>query len=200
MSSLRKKTAELLIQSSKNLAQFVPMTAFEFWQRNDFRLFIDFSQLSRSEQDRIFNELEVSLLGFIDLYLTYITTIIQPEYKKTITIIQKEFTNSFLELLSKNRVEEKYIQLWQSLIDMRLKEYWEDYKVGLKETSSWDEFKNDRVMKITWARIETITIVCLTHIRRGKVEKNDPLWKLLRQWLIKFNADLMPLENLIISS
>jgi len=200
MSSLRKKTAELLIQSSKNLAQFVPMTAFEFWQRNDFRLFIDFSQLSRSEQDRIFNELEVSLLGFIDLYLTYITTIIQPEYKKTITIIQKEFTNSFLELLSKNGVEEKYIQLWQSLIDMRLKEYWEDYKVGLKETSSWDEFKNDRVMRITWARIETITIVCLTHIRRGKVEKNDPLWKLLRQWLIKFNADLMPLENLVISS
>ncbi|KKP27665.1 MAG: hypothetical protein UR15_C0034G0010 [Parcubacteria group bacterium GW2011_GWA2_31_28] len=47
-----------------------------------------------------------------------------------------------------------------------------------------------------WARIETITIDCLIHIRRGKVEKDDPLLKLLRQWLLNFNSNLMPLEKL----
>jgi len=51
-------------------------------------------------------------------------------------------------------------------------------------------------LKKTWVRIETITIDCLTHIRRGKVEKDDPLWKLIRKGLTTVDGKLTPMASL----
>jgi len=198
MSTISKQTAELLLKSSESLAQSIPVIAFEFWQRKDFRILVDFFRLSRTEQDRMFNELEVSIIGLFDLYLAYINSIAPPEYKKMVEIVQKELIGSFLAFMSKNGVEKKYIEIWEKLIEIRLKEYWQHYKISLKEAAAWKEFKDDNVLRVNWARIETITIDCITHIRRGKVKKGDPLWKLLRKWFIDFNAKLLPLEKLVI--
>ena len=109
MSSLPKQTAEMLLESSNELAQSVPAAAFEFWERRDLRLLVDFYQITKTEQDRIFNELEVSLIGLFDLYLSYVASIAPMENKRVIIIIQKELASSFLALLIKSGVEDKYI-------------------------------------------------------------------------------------------
>ncbi len=195
MIDLKRETAKLLLESSQNLAQYVASSSFEFWQRKDFRLYVDFDNLSQTEQDRIFNELEVSLLGLFILHLEQVLMAVKKEQKIVLNVLLKDLAPAFLQVLANAGVEEKFVNQWDYLINMRLKEYREDLSVALKESSSWKEFKKEKEFHPTWSRIETITIDCLSHIRRGKVEKDDPLWKLLRKWFLTEDARLNPITQ-----
>jgi len=195
MINLKRETAKLLAESSKGLAQYVASASFEFWQRKDFRLYVDFNNISQTEQDRIFNELEISLLGLYILHLEQASMSTKEEQRMVFNALLKDLTPAFLQVLANAGVEEKFINQWDYLINMRLKEYREDLNIALKESSSWEEFKKEKEFHPSWARIETITIDCLSHIRRGKVEKDDPLWKLLRKWLITEDARLNPITQ-----
>lgn len=195
MIDLKRETAKLLLKSSKNLAEFIASSAFEFWQRKDFRLFIDFNNISKTEQDRIFNELEISLLGLFILKFDHALLVAKNEQKVVLGALKKDLAPAFIQILADAGVENKFIGQWDYLIDMRLKEYRKDLKTALKESSSWEELKGDEDIRIAWARIETITIDCLTHVRRGKVEEGDPLWKLLRKWFITMDATLNPITQ-----
>lgn len=103
-----------------------------------------------------------------------------------------EFLNQFREY----GAEEKNIKQWATLINLRFDEYNGHYKLALKEAKKTKEFKDEEELGAAWARIETITIDCLTHIRRGKVEEKDPLWKLLRKWVIMRGSEITPIINL----
>lgn len=196
MRDISKEISEMFMKSGKNLAQVVASSAFEFWQRKDFRLYVNFQSLSQTEQDRMFNELEVSVLGLFTLSLDYAISIAKEEYKKLLKILQKEITYGFLQLFSDLGIEKKFIDQWDKLIGMRFKEYHEHLEISVKESGSWRELKGDEEMRQTWARIETITIDCMTHIRRGDVKKDDPLWKLLRKWFISLEAQISPIAKL----
>jgi len=197
MKNIKTETAKLLSKASTNLAQVVTSSSFEFWQRKDFRLYIDFDNISQTEQDRIFNELELSVLGLFILHFdNSISNASAEEQRIVFSAFQKDLAPAFLQFFSDSGVEAKYIDQWKTLIDMRLKEYREDFEIALKESAKMKEFKKDKEeLRIVWARIETITIDCLTHIRRGKVEKSDPLWKLLRKWFITLDAQLNPITH-----
>lgn len=201
MKDLKHETAKMIAGAAGNLAQALASWSFEFWQRKDFRLYIEFEHQSKTEQDRIFNELEVSLLGLFILHFDHaVDTATQPERKIVFSGLQKDLPSAFLQLYVDLGIEKKFIDQWRQLIDMRLKEYRKDFKTALEESAKWQEFKNDNEsVKTTWARIETITIDCLTHVRRGKVEKDDPLWKLLRKWFISQDAQLHPLTQALAS-
>lgn len=188
---------EMLAKSAKNLAQLVANSSYEFWQRKDLRLYVDFGNLSQTEQDRMFNELELTILGLFTLHFEHALSIAEKkEHKIVIESLQKELVPAFLQLFVDLGIEHKYIEEWKTLIAMRFKEYRKDFKTAIKESSKWEEFKGDEeTLKVAWARIETMTIDCLTHIRRGKVEKDDPLWKLLRKWLISLDAQLNPITS-----
>ncbi|MBF8249436.1 MAG: hypothetical protein HW400_37 [Candidatus Levybacteria bacterium] len=186
----------MFMQSGKHLAQVVASSAFEFWQRKDFRLYVNFQSLSQTEQDRMFNELEVSVLGLFTLSLDYAISVAKEEYGKLLEVLQKEITYGFLQLFLDLGTEKKFVDQWNKLIEMRFKEYHEHLKAAVKESSSWKELKGDEEVRQTWARIETITIDCLTHIRRGDVKKDDPLWKLLRKWFISLEAQISPIAKL----
>lgn len=196
MKNRDKAISEMFVKSGKNLAQVAASSSFEFWQRKDFRLYVNFQSLSQTEQDRMFNELEVSVLGLFTLSLDYAASIAEAEYQKLLKTLQKEIVFGFLQLFSDLGVENKFIDQWNKLIGMRFKEYHEDLKTAVKESDSWKELKGDEEMRQTWARIETITIDCLTHIRRGDVKKDDPLWKLLRKWFISLEAQISPIVKL----
>lgn len=191
MKDIRKKTAEMIAESSSGLAQFVAHTSFEFWQRKDFRLYVDFDNISQTEQDRIFNELEVSILGLYELHLNQALENAKEEKQVFLSAIKKDLPKAFIQVMVDAGVDRKLADQWQILMDLRFKEYKEHLKLTLKESLKMQEFKGkDADLRPTWARIETITIDCLTHIRRGKVEENDPLWKLLRKWIIMTDAIL----------
>lgn len=195
MKDIKGEIAKVISLSSQNLAQFVAGSAFEFWQRKDFRLYVNFENIPRTEQDRIFNELELSIIGLFILKFDHTLSTAKDEQKVVISALKKDLAPAFMQILADAGVEQKFIDQWDYLIDMRLKEYQKDLKIALKESSSWEELKGDEDMRIAWARIETITIDCLSHVRRGDVKEGDPLWKLLRKWFITMDATLNPITQ-----
>jgi hypothetical protein len=143
----------------------------------------------------MFNELEVSVLGLFILHLDSALKTVQDEQKIVLSALQKDLASGFLQLLSSTGIEKKFIDQWKILIDMRLKEYREDFKTATKASEKMREFREEEALRNVWARIETITIDSLSHIRRGEVKEGDPLWKLLRKWYITLDAKLNPLTQ-----
>jgi len=54
---------------SKKIIEYIARSGFKVWQDKNFRRMVDFKNLSQTEQDRIFNEIEVTGLGLLALYL-----------------------------------------------------------------------------------------------------------------------------------
>lgn len=197
MKDLRKETAKLITEISKNLITVVTGASFEFWERKDFRLYIKFETLSKTEWDRMFNELEVSALGLFILHFETLPKDLPEEKRIVFTSLQRDLAPAFLQLYIELGIEKPFLNQWSRLVDMRLKEYREHFAIAEKDSRTMREFQgNDKDLRINWALIETITIDCLTHLRRGKVEKGDPLWKLLRKWFISLYGQLHPITKL----
>lgn len=175
---------ELLLKTGEKFGEIIAHSSFELWQDKTFRDLIEFNFISQTEQDRIFNELEVSVLG---LFVINLDQAVESSKSEELEIfyarLRQASIEGFLNLYKKLNLEQKHIHQWRILIDMRLEEYRKDFKVALKESKKMKEVKNDPQTGILWAKIETITIDCLSHIRRGNVKKDDPLWKMLRRWL-----------------
>ncbi|MDO8499000.1 MAG: hypothetical protein Q7S44_04410 [bacterium] len=60
------KKEELTITPEK-VAEIVAQASYDLWKDEEFRKMVNFETLSQTEQDRIFNELEVTLLGLVFL-------------------------------------------------------------------------------------------------------------------------------------
>lgn len=161
-------------QVAEKLAQVVAQASFDFWEDPEFRKMVKFSTLPKLEQDRIFNELEVTLLGLVALHA---------QQQPLLLELERNAVQSFLQLLSSVGVENEFVETWKLLIKQRFKEYKSDYKIAIKEAKSWEDLKDRDQLRPIWARVETLTIDCLRHIRRGKIDKGDPLWNYIRRWL-----------------
>ncbi|MBI2011961.1 hypothetical protein HYS91_04285 [Candidatus Daviesbacteria bacterium] len=170
--------------TARHFAGVVPKVSFMLWEKERFRKLINFTNITQLEQDRIFNEIEVSFLGLFILYLEYLSSVLEGIEKELIEKIIDNTVEEFLAIFKELQIEEKFIKEWRLLIDMRLKEYRIDYQLLLKEESNSKELKKNDHFRITWARVETITLDCLTHIRRGKLEQKDPLRKYLQDWVL----------------
>lgn len=195
---LNKEIVEMLDYTAEKLVEAVASFAYDVWSRKDFRLFVNFHNISQTEQDRIFNELEVSILGLLILKFDDGILRKDKEFGLMLVYFENKLIESFLNLFKNLKVEEKFVKQWKTLIDMRLAEYRNHYEVAIRESGKMKEFdKNEKSIRISWARIESITIDCLTHIRRGDVEEKDPLWKFLRKWFISLESKLAPLTGAI---
>lgn len=197
MKDLKGGIAKMMLGAGENIAQMIASESFELWQRKDFRFYIDFDNIGQTEQDKIFNELALSLIRLFVLRLDQTPPGLPEEKAMTFRALSVSIQEGFLKILEDSGVERKFIKQWEELIDMRLKEYREDLKLAMKESLKDKNFKGkDAYLKQIWARVETITIDCLTHIRRGKVEKKDPLLNFLKRWFITLDVRLAPIEKL----
>lgn len=178
---------ELLKKTGENLAAIVGETSFAKWEERSFRQMVDFDHVQRTEQDRIFNELELTVLGLFVLHLEDAASA-KPRMKKIFDILKKEVVEGFINLLANLGLEEHFIEEWRALIQMRLAEYRKDYKLLIKESKDIPELVKNEEFKIIWARIETLTLDGLRHIRRGKLEQEDPLRRDLQKWLIGLDS------------
>ena len=170
---------------AKSLVLDIANSGFALWQGKDFRSLVDFDKLSQTEQDRIFNEIEVTGIGLLVLYLdSAISEIVLTEHQRSFDELREASINFYIDYLTEIGVPKKFVKIWRQLIDMRTEEYRQDYQTALKESVNWKEFQGDLKLRKMWAQIETLAIDGLHHIRRGKTKTNDPLWKLLRFWLL----------------
>lgn len=196
MRDLKTEIATMMLGAGENIAKMIAHESFELWKRKDFRLYIDFDHLDQAEQDRIFNELEVSLIGLYVLHLDQAIDGAPKEKEIAFKALRAGIQEGFLKLLSDSGVNEKFVRQWKILVDMRLKEYRGHLKIALKESLKDKNFKGkDAGLRPAWARVETIKIDCLSHIRRGKFDEKDPLWKFLTKWFITMDARLNPLTS-----
>lgn len=163
----------------KFIPQIIANGSFDFWKSKDFQKLVNFDNVSQTEQDRIFNELEVSVLGLFILKYSH---------------LEKQAIDSFLELMKEVGIEKKHLNTWKKLIDRRLKDYMEHYQIALDQTEKFKEL-NEVETRVIWSRIETITIDCLSHIRRGDPIEGDPLWKLLREWFLMLDLAFEKIMN-----
>ena len=153
---------------------------------------IDFDKISQTEQDRIFNELEVSFLGLFYLYLDNLSSQLEnQEEKALVEQLKPALKKGFISLYEDLKIEKKFIDIWKELINMRFEEYEKDFKLLIKEGKKAKEIskackviKNDEKFGLFWARNQTITLACLQHIRRGKLDHKDPLRKYLQDWVV----------------
>jgi len=161
-------------------------SAFRFFQDRAFRKEIDFNKMEQIEQDRVFNELEITFLGFLYLLientLDYLPDERKDYWNSVKGLIFPRFINWFRELGTKDR----HIKTWEKLIDLRL----DEYSRGLQETRDiWKEaMKDDRRGASKRLVDETVilgsvVISGMVHIRRGKSSADDPLKKMLGSFM-----------------
>jgi len=165
-----------------------------FWQDSDFRKLVNFNKITNREQDRIFNELEMTALGYLLLFLDDRLLDKKDEKDFVVYINTRELiVPVFLSLMEEAGLTNYHLVLWRSLIKERMKEYKLDTDFIMKESSNWDVFQGrDRVLIPTWARIITVSVSGLRHIRKNdKTPLKDPLWKYLRRWLISLEVDII---------
>lgn len=175
---------KILNELGKGLANVVAKVSFMLWEKKEFRGFIDFDNISQTEQDRIFNELEVSFLGLFYLYLDNLSSQLKAEEEKKITDkLKSSLKTGFVQMYRDLNIEEKYVKTWELLINMRFKEYQEDFKGLMAEGKKMEKLKDEK-FRLFWARTQTITLDCLQHIRRGKLDQKDPLRKYLQDWVV----------------
>jgi hypothetical protein len=160
----------------KALAMIIAESSFELWQTKDFRLLINFDKISLTEQDRIFNELEVTGLG---LYILHLNSL-----KNFSRFSENDLIDSFLDLNRSVGVEEQYIKIWKQLIDLRLPEYKENYDYLISHAEDFPEIQEDSSIKEPLLRLQNQMLTGLEHIRRGNLMEGDPLMDPLRKWLI----------------
>lgn len=175
---------EILNKLGQTLANVVARVSFMLWQKEDFREMIDFDKISQTEQDRIFNELEVSFLGLFYLYLDNLSSQLEDGMEKELVEkLKPSLKKGFIGLYEDLKIEKKFIDIWKELINMRFDEYNEDFNSLMKEGIKEKKLKDEK-FRLFWARTQTITLDCLQHIRRGKLDHKDPLRKYLQDWIV----------------
>lgn len=189
---------DLIVEAGKNLSQVIAEMSFKFWKEDKFRRFIDFERMSQTEQDRVFNELEVSALGLWLLKLDIIhEESTYDDDKKMIEKIRTGLIAGFLKLYEDLGIESKFIKDWKTLIDMRLRQYRSDYKLLLSELKKNKDHKDDAKVL---AMVQTIILDCVSHIRRGELEQDDPIIKLVRLWVLTLNKMFEEFSSKLTSS
>ena len=169
----------------------VSIKSYALWSDNQFREFIDFVKITNKQQDKIFNDLQVTALLYLLLFLDE-----RANKNDASSIIYSnigEYTvDAFIAMMEDAELTGKQIALWRELIKRRESEYRKDLGYVMKESQKWDVFAGeDRLLRDTWGRVATLSLGVLKHIRKAKSSIKDPLWRVIRRWLISLEVELI---------
>src|SRR4030043_1551185 len=147
----------------------------------------DFDQ---EEQNRIFNEVQVSGLVYCMLFIEQKRKYLDENRSVLWREVAEKIPGTFCGWLSELGVEKKYTDIWRKLINLRLKEYqegtFEMKKVLEKEL---EDEPRENVKEIFYS-LESVAIGGMLHITRGKAEPKDPLKRHMMTWLGVLQEDL----------
>lgn len=184
-----------------SLDQTLSRAAFKLYQDKKFRQLVNFENISKIEQDRIFNELVISYLILLMLTLEAPDLRVSQELKEYFQLVKDELPKAHISYLKELGIENRYLEDWKKLIAMRYDEYQKNkleirsaaIEMELKDKDlSWSDFNDIQMLIIP----QTIAIGCLTHICRGKTEKKDELFKLILKNISRFYVEIrIPLEG-----
>lgn len=181
---------ELVRYTADSLVQSAWHHAFKLFRNREFRKLLNFNNLEQVEQDRIFNELTVTAVLLIMFILEAPDLRVPDDLKDYFQFLKDEIPKAHIAALKELGVEEEYLKTWHKLIDLRYEEYRKD-KLGMREAAMELE-SQEGPLTIEGLRdiqillpAQTLAIGALSHIRRGKLDENDPLFKILLKWVGK---------------
>lgn len=195
MKSLRSENDDrpIIATSSYLLEEILLPSAFRFFKNNGFREITQFHSLEELEQDRIFNELEVSAICLALFCLESAEALIKPEDYHFWRKVHREFPKQFQEQLLYYGISQKNADLFEELIKMRHQEY---HDLSREAWDMWDraepQFQKLLIdaVKHNLAGLHATAIGAAIHIRRGKLKKKDKLPHLIRGWLLNLNEEI----------
>ncbi|OIP06694.1 hypothetical protein COS66_03600 [Candidatus Berkelbacteria bacterium CG06_land_8_20_14_3_00_43_10] len=137
-----------------------------------FRKLTHQQSISKTERDRIFNELITNPIALIILIAgSFKKTFIKDQTKyQFFAQLQLYLMNEYSNWLKELGVSEKFTELWKQVINQRLEEY-------RKDASDYKKELGNDIPGAQWLAI--VPTGCLHHIRRGKTDIEDPLFKVI---------------------
>lgn len=175
-----EKMALIMALSFDRLAN---QKAFDIFRDNKFRDSVDFQKISKLEQDRIFNELVVSVITLVMLTLESPDLRIDPQFREFFELVRDDMPKAHCTELKNLGIEKKLLKQWEKLIDMRYQEYHQD-KLEVRKAAmsmkdyddgSFESLENIQIM----LPVNTIAMGVHRHILRGKTKGKDELFKYL---------------------
>lgn len=163
----------------------------------DFQKILKYSKIDQTEQDRCFNELVVTAIGYT--YYRLDDELLPREMWDFAEMIKSAFPATYKQQLMGMGLAEEFTKQWLELMDMRLKEYGKDLEemgpqLRLDMANDDDDTSSPEVKQLT-IRVSLLGTAGLQHLRRGKLDEKDPLRKYLRAWLIDFEKEIGPLMD-----
>lgn len=160
-----------------------------------FQKLLNYGRIDQTEQDRCFNELVVTAIGYV--YYRLDDELLPRQMWEFSELIRQAFPPTYRKQLVEMGVAEPFADQWLELLDMRLKEYGENLEQmgpALRlDMASDDRDESSPQTKQLTIRLALISTTGLEHLRRGKLDEQDPLRKYLRAWLFAFEKELYPI-------
>ena len=173
-------------KETETLVRRAAASAYGVFINPDFRRLVNWSAQSEQEQDRIFNELLVTGIALLDLIIDAKLPDIKPGRQHFWRGVKGKVPESFCDWLAGLGIAGQFVDMWKKLIDMRVKEYFDEQK---QTRAAWArEFKDHpdkSILTEAAARLETVVVGSMLHITRGKASTaaDDPLRRHLRTWI-----------------
>ena len=152
--------------------------AFKMFKSEDVRKLLNFNQVDKIEQDRFFNEMTVTNIIMLMLILDKQITEADPgERREYLKAIREEVPKFYLAFLEKIGIPKKYVNIWEKLVDLRYDEYNED---TLEWRQTFMDIDHEVAMNKGVLIFQTLSFGLFNHLRRGKVDPEDELYKYVK--------------------
>jgi hypothetical protein len=181
-------TAAALVQAAAHYA-------FQLYCDKGFRRRVDFDNLDKVEQDRVFNELVVTHVVLVILILEAPDLRVPREFRDYLLLLQEMIPKAHVENLRTLGLEDEHLRQWEKLIALRYDEYAKDRhevrSAAMEIQSSEKPLDLKNLSKIQMLiPVQAVAIGCHHHICRGNTNGRDDLFKLTLDPLTKFYVDI----------
>jgi hypothetical protein len=146
-------------------------------------------ECSEEEYNRIFNEVQVTGIVYGILLVEDRARYADDGRESHWRDVAEKIPEIFCQWLGELGIPQEFVDIWKKLIDLRL----DEYRQGTFETKDMLERQENDLQegeKTILARLETVAVLSMLHITRGKAKPDDPLKKHLMTWLASLEANL----------
>ncbi|MFA6296357.1 MAG: hypothetical protein WC663_03315 [Patescibacteria group bacterium] len=174
---------------AQEIVELVSGSAFHVYKDKRVRELVDFSNIDRVEQDRIFNELQVTVLALVILLLEQKSNFAVSNKKDTLLKLRTDVEEKFINFLLEIGIQQGFVDMWSGLIKMRCEEYRNIYEKRKRKATKF----NSKLL------LTVVTNGGLKHIRRGDVFPGDHLRQYILIWLeiaMEETEDIIKKNNL----
>ena len=174
---------------ARKVTLFGAERAFDFFKDEQFRKLIFFDKKDEEERNRFFNELTVTNIVLLMLMLEQIIRETEDEDKKEhLRAFRKIIPEYFKNFIRRIGIPEQYANLWDGLIDMRYNEYVNEMgRMRGEFLKQNDELLREYALDNKIMLFQTIVLGLYRHLMRGKIRKDDPLYKYLQPYLLQIH-------------